>query len=460
MLKLLGGKTRLCDGVTRREWLRVGGLGAFGLSLPQVLAAPAAAPRRAKACIVLWMAGGPPQHETWDPKPDAPAEIRGPFGSIATSIPGVRFGELMPRTASLAHRIAVLRAMVTDNPGHAGGSYELLTGVEHPAGKGNENISASRGDFPYFGSIIKRFHPGRIGAPTSVAIPQSIFNVPVWPGQDAGFMGSSWDPWRLTCDLEASDLRIDALTLQADVPSERLATRRSLLERVAGSFDRGENGPGPTRFSGQVAEAFNLLAGQRVRAAFDLNREPATVRQRYGRHMFGKGCLLARRLVESGVTLVQVNWQRDTPADEQPMWDCHYMLQTSMKRNAPPMDHGYTALLEDLDQRGLLDETLVIWMGEMGRTPKFERIPKHSEPGRNHWGHVFSIALAGAGVRAGLVHGASDRIGGYPLDGKVTPPDLIATVFHCLGLSPTLHIHDRLNRPLPITTGKVLDAIF
>lgn len=468
MLQLLGSASRLCDGISRREWLRVGGLGAFGLSLPHLYAAQAPTRPgtfgRAKSVIVLWMSGGPPQQETWDPKPDAPAEIRGPFGTIPTSVPGYRVNELMPRTAAMIHKLAVLRAVATDNPGHAGGSYEMLTAVENPGGKGNENIKASRSDFPYFGSIVKRFRQPVPGMPTTVVLPQWVFSVPEWPGQNGGFLGSQWDPWHVLSDPAAPDFRLDDLKLHADTPSDRLSHRRTLLDRTGDLLDRAHSSPSALRYQQQTVQAFDLLGSQRVRSAFDLNREPAALRDWYGRNSFGQGCLLARRLVEAGVALVQVNWRR-VPLSEDPenegMWDLHKSLADTLKnRLMPRMDLGYTALLDDLAQRGLLDETLVVWMGEMGRTPKMEALPEYRAPGRNHWGHVFSIALAGAGVRGGTIYGASDKIAGFPKDGKVTPPDVTATIFHSLGLSPRLEIHDRLNRPLPISTGKVIEGVY
>jgi hypothetical protein len=462
MLSLLSGSARLCDGLTRREALRVGGLSALGLSLPHLLAARAAdrRPPRARSCILLWMTGGPPQHETWDPKPDAPAEIRGPFGTIPTAVPGVRVGELMPRTARRLDRLCVVRAMVTNNPGHAGSSYELLTGAEHPGGKGNESIVASRSDFPTIGAIVKRCRSPVAGVPTSVVYPQAIFNVPFYPGQDAGLLGSEWDPWRLTCDPAAPNFSLPDLALQADVSPRRLGERRDLLDRFSREFDRLADGPAARQYGERAGEALGLLASSKARAAFDLHREPATLRDRYGRTPFGQGCLLARRLVEAGVALVQLNWHRE-PNDEQPMWDAHHMLVTNLKNKLmPPMDQGYTALLDDLDQRGLLSETLVVWVGEMGRTPKLESIPKYPEPGRNHWGGVFSLALAGAGVRGGLVHGASDRIGGYPKDNPIGPSDLTATIYSALGVAPETEIRDRLGRPLAVSRGRVLHELY
>lgn len=467
MLSLCSAGARLCDGFARREFLRVGGLGAFGLGMAPLLAARRAAAStdrplfgRAKACIVLWMTGGPPQHETWDPKPDAVPEIKGPFGSISTSVPGIRVGELMPRTAQMMDRLCVLRGVHTDNPSHPGSSYEMMTGVMHSRGKGRDDITDSRSDFPTYSSIIKRFKPARGGLPSAVVLPEPIFNVPFYPGQHGGFLGSTWDPWRITCDPTVEDFKVPEFTLQTDVTSSRLATRRELVQRVEQSFGSRESANMLVQYADQAQQALDLLAGNRAREAFDLTREPPEVRDLYGRHKFGQGCLLARRLVEAGVPLVQVNWHRQQD-DDTPMWDAHWKLEYNLKEKLmPPMDRGFSVFLDDLEARGLLAETLVVWMGEFGRTPKLEFIPPHPAAGRNHWGNVFSIALAGAGVRGGEVHGASDADGAFPHDFPVEPADLTATLFHVLGIDPTQEIRDPLGRPHPLSRGRVLERLF
>lgn len=454
------------DSLTRRGILRVGSVGFCGLWLSRLLGvhqARAAAPRpffgRARACILLWMTGGPPQHETWDPKPAAPAEVRGPFRPIPTSVPGVQFCEVMPRVARLAHKLCVLCGVHTDNPSHPGSSYEMLTGNLHPLGKGRDDVTASRNDWPTLASVVKRLKPAPRGVPTSVVLPEAIFNVPFYPGQDGGFLGAEWDPWRLTCDPSARDFDLPELALSADVPAPRLHDRRGLLGQVSRPAAPSLAGPAAERYQGQARQAFDLLAGPRVRRAFDLGREPPAVRDRYGRHKFCQGCLLARRLVEAGAVLVQVNWHRDAN-DDTPMWDFHWRLEENVKTKTPPMDQGYSALIEDLDERGLLDSTLVVWVGEFGRTPKLEYIKPHPAPGRNHWGNCFSMALAGAGVRGGQVWGSSDKDGAFPSTSAVRPADVTATLFACLGLDPASEIRDREGRPLPISRGRVLGQLF
>lgn len=465
MLSVRGLGTRLCDGITRREALCVGGLSAFGLRLPELLAARAASPTgvpgfgRARACIILWMTGGPSQHETWDPKPDTPAEVRGPFQPISSRLPGLHVCEHMPRTAAITDRLCVLRGFYTNNDGHSGGSYEMLTGTEHPRGKGDNIGNASRTDWPTLGAVVKRFRPAVPGLPTSVVLPQPVANVPEWPGQTAGFLGSEWDPWLLRCDLTAPNFQLPELTLPAEVSAERLAGRRSLLDQMGRQLERWQREAPTATANRHTQQALDMLVGAQVRRAFDLGGEAPALRDRFGRNHFGQGCLLARRLVEAGVGLVQLNWFRRP--SEGNGWDAHTNLEHDMKNDLMPvMDAGYTALLDDLKDRGLLDDTLVIWMGEMGREPKITHVPPHPAPGRNHWGGVLSIALAGGGIRAGQVYGASDKVGGYPKDGPVTPADLSATLFHCLGIAPDTEIRDRLDRPHQLSRGRVLHQLF
>jgi hypothetical protein len=277
-------------------------------------------------------------------------------------------------------------------------------------------------------------------------------------GQDAGFLGRSADPWLLACDPSAPGFGVPELDLRTDVPPLRLDGRRSLLQQVNAHLDSVERAGAADRYDGQLRQAFDLLRAPQARRAFALDDEPATVRDRYGRDKFGQSVLLARRLVEAGVGLAQVNWPRERGdmASDSPCWDTHARnaerLRTALMT---PMDQAYSALLEDLEQRGLLDETLVLWMGEFGRTPRH-----NARGGRDHWGHVFSMALAGAGVAGGRVYGASDGIGAFPREGRVRPQELAATVFHCLGFRPETEIRDPLGRPVAITHGEVLRQVF
>ena len=462
MFSLYSKGARLCDGLTRREWLRVGGLSALGLSLMDLLATRGqAAPGlgsafgRAKSCIVLFHLGGPPQHETWDPKDDAPVEIRGELKSIASNVPGIRVGELMPRTARLLDRICVLRAVSTGDNAHSSSGYWMLTGVPHQPMNSENAKPGAPNDWPCTAAIVNRLRPARGGLPAAIALPEPIWNTGMifWPGQDAGFLGRAADPWMVRCDPSLPGFSIPGLSLADEVSANRLKGRLSLLEHVNRRLDAAERGEAVARFDHRSRQAFDLLRAGAARRAFDLEREPATMRDRYGRNRWGQSVLLARRLIEAGVSLVQVNWTRmpgDT--DDSPAWDTHNKNAQRLKNNLmPPMDLAYSALLEDLETRGLLDETLIVWMGEFGRSPKI-----NPGGGRDHWGRVFSVALAGGGIQGGRVLGASDKTGGLPRDGRVEPQDLTATVFHCLGHSPEAMIRDTLGRPMAISRGEVI----
>ncbi len=461
MLGLHDKGTRLCDGLTRREWLRVGGLGALGLSLPALLAARSEAASvgssfgKAKSCILLFHLGGPPQHETWDPKDDAPLEVRGGLKSIASNVAGIRVGELMPRTARLLDRICVLRAMSTGDNAHSSSGYWMLTGTPHQPMNSENSKPGAPNDWPCTAAVVHQLRRGQGGLPSAIALPEPIWNTGMifWPGQDGGFLGRAADPWLIRCDPSSSDFRIPGLNLSAEVSSRRLDARLSLLEQVNRGLDGVERSEAMARFDHRSQQAFDLLRAGKARRAFDLDREPTALRDRYGRNRWGQSVLLARRLVEAGVSLVQVNWTRmpgDT--DDSPAWDTHNKNAQRLKNNLmPPMDRAYSALLEDLQTRGLLEETLVVWMGEFGRSPKI-----NGGGGRDHWGRVFSVALAGGGVRGGQVIGSSDKIGGLPREGRVQPQDLTATIFHCLGYSPLTEMRDTLGRPLVISRGEVI----
>lgn len=449
----------LCDGLSRREVLRIGGLSALGLSLPQLLQARSAAPAgKAKSCIILFLMGGPPQHSTWDPKPDAPPEVRGEFGPTDTNVAGIRICSLLPRLARQADKLAILRAMSTGDNAHSSSGYFMLTGVPHaPMNVENANPGAPN-DWPNIAAIVRRMRGDRDGLPSAVRLPMHIFNTDssVWPGQDAGFLGRSADPWLFRCEPGAASFRIPEFTLTTDVAIDRLGERRDLLRHLDRTIAASNSAAPRERFSPHQAQAFDLLTSTRARAAFDLARESPALRDRYGRHHFGQSCLLARRLVEAGVGLVHVNWFRgaDEPP-EAPCWDSHTKESERLKSDlAPTADQAFSALLEDLAHRGLLDETLVVCMAEFGRTPRF-----NAGAGRDHWGPVFSIALAGGGVKGGRVHGASDRLGAQPKEGRVLPQDLHATIYHCLGIPKDAEIHDGLGRPLAVTRGEVVKAI-
>jgi uncharacterized protein (DUF1501 family) len=275
-----------------------------------------------------------------------------------------------------------------------------------------------------------------------------------WPGQDAGFLGRTADPWLLNGDPSAADFQIEGLTQAAEVIARRLAARRSLARQVNQRLDAVIRSGAPGHFDAMHQKAMDLISASQARQAFSLQEEPLSVRERYGRTRFGQSVLLARRLVEANVPLIRVNWTRVAGAFNNGHWDTHSKNTGGLKQLMPIMDQAYSALLEDLGHRGLLDETLVVWMGEFGRTPRI-----NAAAGRDHWGHVFSVAMAGGGVRGGVVHGASDSIGGHPKDGRVVPQDLLATILHCLGIRPDTEIHDAQGRPLPLCRGEVIRQV-
>jgi len=462
MLTAGHGLLRHRDAMSRREMLRVGGLGCLGLSLPTLLGARAQASTkalvgagfgRAKSCILLYLSGGPPQHETFDPKPEAPIEIRGEFGSIPTRVPGIHFSELLPKTARVADRIAIIRSMSTDNNSHSASGYWMLTGYEHPS---KIEVPASPEDWPCLASVVGALRPSERSPFSSVILPEINHNdnAPPSPGQSGGFMGHTWNPFVLQCDPSQPRLEIDGLKLPEAVSFARLADRANLLRQLDEQFLASTRSDAAAALDRMHQRAFDVVQNAATRSAFEVERETGATRERYGRGKFGQSVLLARRLVEAGVRLVQVNWPRE-PGDQMtgfPVWDTH-------KNNAPRLrdvlcpqfDMAFATLVEDLRERGLLDETLVIAMGEFGRSPRI-----NPEGGRDHWGSCFSLAVAGAGIAGGQVIGSSDRDGAFPASRPLRPPDLAATIFHLLGINPAGEFMDPLARPRPLTNGGVI----
>ncbi|MCA9168515.1 MAG: DUF1501 domain-containing protein [Planctomycetales bacterium] len=464
MLSLVDRSPRLCDGLSRREFLRAGSLGmasVFGLSAVGS-GAPSELPGKslgsfgkAKRCIVLFLMGGPPQHSTWDPKPLASEEIRGAYGPISTSVPGTQICELLPRTSQLMHHVALLRAVSTGDNAHSSSGYAMLTGQPHqPLNFENANPGPPN-DWPMIGAVLQHLRRGPRDMPPAVRLPHHIFNTDrsVWPGQTSGFLGASADPWLFRCEPASTDFQPPEYNVGGNEAMIRLQGRKQLLAQLDESLRTIEQTGATDSFNDTQRQAFELLTSNQSKTAFRLDQEPDVVRDRYGRGQFGQSTLLARRLVEAGVTFVQVNWFRgaDEP-DEAPCWDSH-ADETARLKNVlvPPFDQAYSALLTDLIDRGMLDDTLVVCMSEFGRSPKF-----NARGGRDHWGTVFSLAMAGGGVQGGVVHGASDKHAAYPQTGIVRPQDVAATIYHCFGYAPTTEIRDRLGRPLAISRGEVV----
>jgi hypothetical protein len=474
VLSIVDQSGRLCDGMSRRTMLRAGSLtaiGSLGSPLGSQLIAMEGVGGRAKSLIVLFLMGGPPQHSTWDPKPLAPQEVRGQIGCISTNVPGISIGELQPRTARMMDRLAVLRAVVTGDNAHSSSGYFMMTGTPHiPMNQENANPGFPN-DHPNLGAVlaaVRHRHPGTATAasgpsersllPASVRLPNKIFNTDgsVWPGQGSGWLGHAADPWLFTCAPASPEFDVPQFRLAADVTLDRLSQRRTLLEQMEGRLREIDRSGALDRYGGERRQAFDLLATSQARQACDLNRETEITRERYGRNQFGQSVLLARRLIEAGVQCVQVNWFRgpDEPSDN-PCWDSH-TDETNRLRTVlvPPFDQALTALLEDLERTGRLQETVVACLSEFGRTPKF-----NARGGRDHWGQVFSVALAGGGVRGGQAIGASDEQGAWPVSRILRPQDITATLFHLLGYPPATEIHDPAGRPLPISRGEVVGEL-
>lgn len=404
---------------------------------------------RAKNVIWLFLSGGPSQYETFDPKPDAPVEVRGSFSPISSRVPGVQLCELLPRTATITDRLAIVRSFATDDPNHESAGYWINTGHKYT---GPNMRALAPSDWPTLGAIVKMLRPTDQGPFSSVMLPEPIVANPAvfLPGQNAGFLGPQWDPEILRCDPAAANFQVDSLTLPEHVPVDRLAARRALLEQLA---VRPELRSPPTgNFERFWEDAYQTLRSGTAEGAFALDREAPQLRDRYGRGKWGQSVLLGRRLVEAGVRMVFVQWPRE-PGDlskPNPLWDTHAHNDVRMKDVlCPQFDQGFTALIEDLETRGLLEETLVVAVGEMGRTPRF-----NGSGGRDHWGNVFSFVMAGAGIRPGQVLGASDRQGAYPASDRVTPPELTATILHLLGIGHEATFPDPSGRPLRATEGE------
>lgn len=453
--------------MSEREWsrravLRAGGVAALswaGLG-PAAAALGRGSSRDAKAkrCIVLFLMGGPPQQSTWDPKPLAPDQVRGEFAPTRTRVPGIQICELLPQIAQRMDRLTLLRAVVTGDNAHSSSGYYMLTGVPHvPKNRENANPGFPN-NFPNLGAIVQHLSGNQGTLPSAVRLPSHIFNTDgsVWPGQDAGWLGHRAEPWYFQCRPADPDYRIAQFHLQSDVSLDRLGSRRSLLEQLESQLRVLEGSHATDFYADLRRRGLEILANPQARQAVDLSREPDRVRRRYGMTQFGQSVLLARRLIESDVKYVHVNWYRgpEEPSNA-PVWDTH-VREAQRLRNVlcPPLDQAFSALLDDLESRGLLDETLVVCMSEFGRTPRLQ-----SNGGRGHWGHVFSIAMAGAGLQHGAVHGESDEHGGYPRGGAVQPEDIAATIFHLLGFAPETRLHDPVGREFPLSRGRVIREI-
>jgi hypothetical protein len=458
MFTIKGTPRKLCDGTSRRNLLRLGALGGLGLALPDLIQAGSTTARPnakfgvARRCVLLFLVGGPPHQDTWDLKPDAPAEVRGELRPIATNVPGIRISELFPNLARVADRYCIVRSITHRDTVHTSAGYTMLTGAYHPQPNAASAtlIRPTSEDHPHLGSILAR-QRGRSGnVPSFVALPEVIRDDAIneYPGQDGGFLGKRYAPFRVEADSARSQLQLPDLVLPPGITAERLEERKSLRQQISNHLAAVQAARTNGEMDACYQQAFDLIGSSAVLRAFDLGQESDRVRESYGKHLFGQGCLLARRLLEAGVALVTVYWHYEGPKDS-PVWDTHGNNFPHLReRLMPPADRAFAALLTDLSDRGLLSDTLVVCMGEFGRSPRI-----NAAAGRDHWPFVNSVVLAGAGIRGGSVYGASDRIGGFPAEHPITPPDWTATLLHLLGVPPGLEVQDQNGRPRRLCEG-------
>jgi hypothetical protein len=431
--------------LSRRDFVRVGGIGALGLSLAKFCTAEQLKSSRTsvKNCILIWLDGGPSHLETLDLKPDAPAEVRGPFQPISTAVSGTQICELMPNTAKLMQQVAVVRSVTSPLGEHNLGTHYMLTGYKPTPVL----------QYPSIGSVVAHLHDRQTVLPKNVAVPNFRVGGGRFTGE--GFLPQTTRPFEVGGDPARADFRVRDLDFYPGVTDERIEQRKRFLEafnQVEREAEQSARTTGDPGFD----QAFRLITSKQAKEAFDLDRESGKVRSRYGRKAIGQSCLLARRLIERGVPFVTVTNRG---------WDTHTDAYTRLKEGytgakipvglIPSLDLAFSALIEDLDERGLLDETLILVMGEFGRTPKL-----NTAGGRDHWPRVFSIAMAGGGIIGGQAIGSSDSVGEGPKDHPVTPADLTATVYSLLGLDPHHTLHTSDGRPIHLSSdGRVIKEL-
>ncbi len=457
MITIPGRVNKNCEGITRRDWLRIGGLsgiGGVGLSLADQLSARASGFQsgqrpsfgRAKSCIVLFMFGAPAHQDTWDMKPDAPSDVRGEFRPIDTNVSGIQICEHLPRLAQLAKHYSLVRSVTHPDNTHTVAMHYMLTGMRHK--RPTTNPQNAPDDFPCFGAVVnydRRQRRSESGLPAAITLNgpanQVSANDHIFPGFFAGSLGNRFNPMFVSQHANQPDFRPLPLL---DSP-QSLVRRKGLLDQLAIFADKPHVAAGGTNFDEYHLQAMQLLTSSAARQALDISLEDALLRERYGNTPFGQGCLLSRRLIEAGVPLVTVNWERDDA-----FWDTH---SENFKQHKfpllPNLDRGFSALLEDLASRNLLDETLVVCLSEFGRTPKI-----NSNAGRDHWAGCNTVVFAGAGIEGGKVYGASDHEAAWPTEDPVRPGDLAATIYHLLGIDPHVALQTPEGRPLYLTNGE------
>ena len=445
MFKSFDPSNRMRQPVSRRDLLRVGGLGLMGITLPRLLAGQARAEQagvssRADSCVLIFLNGGPSHLDMWDMKPTAPEGIRGEFRPIATSLPGYQVSEHLPRLAQQMHRATVVRSMHHGvNNSHAAAVYCSLTGHD----RGEIGGGARPSDYPTPGSVVTKLQPPKRSIVPHVCLPyitKEGAKGPPQPGFFGGFLGRAYDPLFVLKDPNAADFGVPELTLQTGVSAERLDVRRSLLQKLDHSVTLRQGRSASGAMTAFQDRAIDLLTSHETQQAFRLSDERDALRDSYGRNIYGQSVLLARRLIEAGTRVVTVSWAPDANAT----WDTHGGNFRKLKSTLlPQFDAACSSLIEDLAQRGMLHRTLVAVLGDFGRTPKINA----NQGGRDHWNYCYSLMLVGGGFRSGLIYGSSDKIGGFPAADALVPGDIISTIYHVLGIGHDGEIHDQLSRP-------------
>jgi uncharacterized protein (DUF1501 family) len=481
MLVIPGQPRKFCDGVTRRDLLRVGGSALFGLSLADLFRSKANAKEstggpgfgKAKSVILLYLQGGPSHLDLWDPKDNVPANVKSAFNAIDTRLPGVKFTELMPKLAQVNDRFTMIRSMSYTPVGlfnHTAAIYQMMTGyTADKVSPSGQLEPPTPKDFPNFGSNLVKFKPPEKPMLPFVMLPRPLqeSNV-VGKGGTGGFLGRAFDPYYLypagdDMDMSKMDrISIDDLKLRDELNGKRLERRASLLHTINEGMPALEKATSKYDLDEYYSKALGLVISGNARKAFDLNQEPAPVRDRYGRNTFGQSCLLARRLIEAGTRVVEVVWPKVANSDNH-SWDVHVGLTNRMKnQSAPMLDAGLSTLVADLDDRGLLSETLLVCVGEFGRSPQrgvSTSGNENQDDGRDHWPYCYTSVVAGAGVKRAYVHGKSDKTASAPLEHPVHPIELLATIYHSFGINPGTLQMNHLNQPRELVQAEVVTGI-
>ncbi len=487
MLSIPTKQSRLCDSLTRRELIRIGGAGMLGISLAQILELEAQAATNptakakggfggAKSVILLYLQGGPSHIDIWDPKPDAPANVRGEFKPIKTNVPGIWLSETMPLLAQQMDKATLIRSVSYTPNGlfnHTAAMYQMLTGEQADRVSPSGQLEPpSPADYPNLGCHIAKMHPPEVPMLPFVMLPRPLqeSNV-IGKAGTAGFLGKAYDPYYLypagadTDQTKMDHVSLDDFTLRTEVSKARMERRASLRKSIDDGMPALEKAISSYALDSYYDKALGLILSGRVRDALDLNKEPAKVRDRYGRHTFGQSALMARRLIEAGTRFVQVNWPSVANGDPtQTAWDTHAANFGPLKNlHCPRLDSALSALLEDLHQRGMLDDTLVLAIGEFGRSPRLGVSTSgngNAPDGRDHWPYCYTALIAGGGVKAGQIYGKSDATASSPVENPVHPTDILATIYHTLGISPDTIIYNHLGQPRELVKGKVVAGLF